>query len=63
MKSKYDYNKEYAKKWNAENTKMLSVRLNKEDYEKVKKYCDENEVSVSQLIKTRLSDILDGSEN
>ena len=63
MKTKYEYNKEYAKKWNTENTKMLSVRMNVEDYEKIKKYCDEHGVSMSQLVKTRLSDILEESEN
>lgn len=63
MKTKYEYNKEYAKKWNAENTKMLSVRMNVEDYERIKKYCDEHGVSMSQLVKIRLSDILEESEN
>lgn len=59
MSKSYEYNKEYAKKWNAEHTRMFSVRLNKDAYEKIETYCKENNISKSQLLKERLSDIID----
>lgn len=38
---------------------MFSVRLNKDAYEKIEAYCKENNISKSQLLKERLSDIID----
>lgn len=59
----YDYNKKYSQKWDAENMKVVGTKVRISDYEKIKTYCDERGITISKLIKERLSDILDGSEN
>lgn len=57
--SNYEYNKKYAEKWNKEHIKKTTVTLRVEQYEKLKKYCDSNNIAVSTFIKSRISDIID----
>lgn len=56
---KYEQNKEYAKKWNDAHTKSFGVRISLDQYDKLKTYCEEHDVSINGLIKSRLSDIID----
>lgn len=55
----YEYKKEYNKKWNDANTKTITIRLSNEQYEKLQKYCDTNNIARATLIKSRISDIID----
>lgn len=57
--SNYEYNKKYAKEWDKKNMKNVGVSLRIEQYEKLKKYCDSNNIAVSTFIKSRISDIID----
>ena len=49
--SNYEYNKKYAKEWDKKNMKNVGVSLRIEQYEKLKKYCDSNNIAVSAFIK------------
>lgn len=55
----YEYNKEYAKKWDKENRVKVSVSLSIEQSKKLDTYCKENDIPKSILIKSRLKDIID----
>lgn len=57
--SNYEYNKKYAEKWDKKNLKRIGVALRIEEYEKLKKYCEENNIAVATFIKSRISDIID----
>lgn len=57
--SNYEYNKKYAKEWDKKNMKNIGVSLRIEQYEKLKKYCDSNNIAVSAFIKSRISDIIE----
>jgi ribonuclease HIII len=57
--SNYEYNKKYAEEWNKKNMKNVGVSLRIEQYEKLKKYCDSNNIAVSAFIKSRISDIIE----
>lgn len=57
--SNYEYNKKYAEKWDKNNLKRIGVALRIEEYEKLKKYCDSNNIAVATFIKSRISDIID----
>ena len=35
--SNYEYNKKYAKEWNENNTKTITIRLSNSQYEKLQK--------------------------
>lgn len=37
----------------------IGVSLRIEQYEKLKKYCDSNNIAVSAFIKSRIADIID----
>ena len=58
MKS-YEYNKEYAKKWDKNNIHAIKVTLRISEYEKLEKYCKDNNISKTNLIKDRIKDIID----
>lgn len=55
----YEYNKEYAKKYNELNTKTITIRLNNEQYDKLQEYCRINNIPRATLIKDRIKDIID----
>lgn len=57
--SNYEYNKKYAKEWDKKNLKRIGVSLRIEQYEKLKKYCDSNNIAVSAFIKSRIADIIE----
>ena len=57
--SNYEYNKKYAKEWDKKNLKRIGVSLRIEEYEKLKKYCDSNNIAVATFIKSRIADIID----
>lgn len=57
--SNYEYNKKYAKEWDKKNMKHIGVSLRIEQYEKLKKYCDSNNIAVSAFIKSRIADIIE----
>lgn len=57
--SNYEYNKKYAKEWDKKNMKNVGVSLRIEQYEKLKKYCDSNNIAVSTFIKSRIADIIE----
>lgn len=57
--SNYEYNKKYAKEWDKKNMKNVGVSLRIEQYEKLKKYCDSNNIAISAFIKSRIADIID----
>ncbi len=56
--SNYEYNKEYAKKWNKNNLKNIGISLRIKEYELLDEYCKKHNVSKSSLVKERLSDII-----
>lgn len=56
--SNYEYNKKYAKKWDKENIKRISIALRKEEYEKLQKYCDSNNIAIATFVKSRIVDII-----
>lgn len=56
--SKYEYNKKYAEKYNKENTKTLTIRFQKKEYELLEKYSNEHDLSKSSVIKQRIEDII-----
>ena len=56
--SNYEYNKKYAKEWDKKNLKRVSVALYTEEYEKLKKYCDSNNIAVATFIRSRIADII-----
>lgn len=56
--SNYEYKKEYNKKWNDNNTKTITIRLSNSQYEKLQKYCEDNNIARATLIKTRIADII-----
>lgn len=56
--SNYEYNKKYVKEWDKKNLKRIGVSLRIEQYEKLKKYCDSNNIAVSAFIKSRIADII-----
>lgn len=57
--SNYEYNKKYSNEWNKNNTKNITIRLSNEQYDKLQKYCNDNNIARATLIKTRISDIID----
>lgn len=57
--SNYENNKKYAKKWNENNTKTITIRLSNSQYEKLQNYCDSNNIARATFIKSRISDIID----
>lgn len=57
--SNYEYKKEYNKKWNDANTKVITIRLSNSQYEKLQNYCDSNNIARSTFIKSRISDIIE----
>ena len=57
--SNYEYNKKYVKEWDKKNLKRIGVSLRIEQYEKLKKYCDSNNIAVSAFIKSRIADIIE----
>lgn len=57
--SNYENNKKYAKEWNENNTKTITIRLSNSQYEKLQKYCDSNNIARATFIKSRILDIID----
>lgn len=57
--SNYENNKKYAKEWNENNTKTITIRLSNSQYEKLQNYCDSNNIARATFIKSRISDIID----
>lgn len=57
--SNYEYNKKYAKEWNENNTKTITIRLSNLQYERLQNYCDINDIARSTFIKSRIADIID----
>ena len=57
--SNYEYNKKYAKEWDKKNLKRVTVAFRTEEYEKLKKYCDSNNIAVATFIKSRIADIIE----
>lgn len=57
--SNYEYNKKYVKEWDKKNLKRIGVALRIEEYKKLKKYCDSNNIAVSAFIKSRIADIIE----
>ena len=57
--SNYEYNKKYAEKWKKDKSKQISITLKLADYEKLKKYCDSNNIAVATFIRSRIADIID----
>lgn len=57
--SNYEYNKKYAEKWDKNNIKRIGVCLRIEQYEKLKQYCDSNNIAVATFIKSRIADIIE----
>jgi hypothetical protein len=55
----YEYKKEYNKKWNDNNTKTITIRLSNSQYDKLQKYCKDNNIARATIIKSRISDIID----
>ena len=55
----YEYNKEYAKKWDKNNIHAIKVTLRISEYEKLEKYCKDNNITNTNLIKDRIKDIID----
>lgn len=55
----YEYKKEYNKKWNDNNTKTITIRLSNSQYDKLQKYCKDNNIARATLIKSRIADIID----
>lgn len=45
-------------KWNKANIKTFSIGLNVEQYERLQKYCESNNIQKSSLIKSRIDDII-----
>ena len=48
--SNYEYNKKYVKEWDKKNLKRIGVALRIDEYEKLKKYCDSNNIAVATFI-------------
>lgn len=57
--SNYENNKKYAKEWNENNTKTITIRLSNSQYEKLQNYCDSNNIARATFIKLRIADIID----
>lgn len=57
--SSYEYNKQYAEKWNKTHTKNVSIRFSLSQYNKLKQYCENNNLPIGTVIKKALSDIID----
>lgn len=55
--SNYEYNKKYAKEWNENNTKTITIRLSNSQYEKL--HCDSNKIARATFIKSRIADIIE----
>lgn len=41
------------------NLKRVTVAFRTEEYEKLKKYCDSNNIAVATFIKSRIADIIE----
>lgn len=48
--SNYEYNKKYVKEWDKKNLKRIGVALRIDEYEKLKKYCDSNNIAVATFV-------------
>lgn len=57
--SNYEYNKKYIEKWKKDKSKQISITLRLTDYEKLKQYCDSNNIAVATFIRSRIADIID----
>lgn len=57
--SNYENNKKYAKEWNKNNTKTITIRLSNSQYEKLQNYCDTNKIARATFIKSRIEDIIE----
>lgn len=57
--SNYEYNKKYAKEWNKNNTKNITIRLSNSQYEKLQNYCKTNDIARATFIKSRIADIIE----
>lgn len=57
--SNYEYNKKYIEKWKKDKSKQITITLKLTDYEKLKKYCDSNNIAVATFIRSRIADIID----
>lgn len=57
--SNYEYNKKYIEKWKKDKSKQISITLKLADYEKLKQYCDSNNIAVATFIRSRIADIID----
>lgn len=57
--SNYEYNKKYVKEWDKKNLKRIGVALRIDEYEKLKQYCDFNNIAVAAFIKSRIADIIE----
>lgn len=57
--SNYEYNKKYVKEWDKKNLKRIGVAFRIDEYEKLKQYCDSNNIAVATFIKSRIADIID----
>ena len=49
----------YVKEWDKKNLKRIGVALRIDEYEKLKQYCDSNNIAVATFIKSRIADIID----
>lgn len=57
--SNYEYNKKYIEKWKKDKSKQITITLKLTDYEKLKKYCDSNNIAIATFIRSRIADIID----
>ena len=57
--SNYEYNKKYVKEWDKKNLKRIGVALRIDEYEKLKQYCDPNNIAVAAFVKSRIADIIE----
>lgn len=53
-----DAKKKSNKKYNQNNTKQVSIRLINKEYELFEQYCKNNQISMSGLLRQRISDII-----
>lgn len=47
--------RETQKKYNAKNIKRIPLDMQKEEYERLKKYCDDNNIKINTFIKSLLA--------
>lgn len=45
-------------KWNKANTQTFTIRLNNEQFNRLQKYCEENNIARAEFIKSRITDII-----